>query len=102
MKLVEPWIHCSPDILQSVGKQGDMSVMDKLLNKTLPFVVKAQVLMARRRAQRGQGVIEYAGALVVAAVMVAAVLAIGPTGIKSLFTDILNSVQTYMKGQLPK
>ena len=59
--------------------------------------------MTQKRArQTGQGVIEYAGALVVAAVMVAAVLAIGPKGITTLFTNILNSVQTYMTGQLPK
>ena len=54
-----------------------------------------------RKKQKGQGVIEYAGALVIAAVLVAAVLAIGPTQISSLFTDILNSVQTYFTGQLP-
>lgn len=76
--------------------------MEQLMNKTLPFIVKAQVMLASRKSSKGQGVIEYAGALVVAAVMVAAVLAIGPTGIKTLFTNILNSVQTYMTGQLPK
>lgn len=54
-----------------------------------------------QKAQKGQGVIEYAGALVIAAVLVAAVLAIGPTGITNLFTDILNSVQSYFTGQLP-
>lgn len=75
--------------------------MDKLMNKALPFVVKAQALLATRKSTKGQGVIEYAGALVVAAVMVAAVLAIGPKGITTLFTNILNSVQTYMTGQLP-
>ena len=76
--------------------------MDKFLNQTLPLVVKAQVLLANRKAQKGQGVIEYAGALVIAAVMVAAVLAIGPDGIKTLFTNLLSSVQTYLTGQLPK
>lgn len=50
---------------------------------------------------KGQGVIEYAGALVIAAVLVAAVLAIGPTGISNLFNDIMNSVQSYFTGQLP-
>jgi hypothetical protein len=54
-----------------------------------------------KQAQKGQGVIEYAGALVIAAVLVAAVLAIGPTGITNLFTDIMNSVQSYFTGQLP-
>lgn|GEM_PF-1753519 len=74
----------------------------ELMNKTLSFIVKAQVMLASRKSSKGQGVIEYAGALVIAAVLVAAVLAIGPTGIKTLFTNILNSVQTYMTGQLPK
>jgi Flp pilus assembly pilin Flp len=57
--------------------------------------------LLNKKAQKGQGVIEYAGALVIAAVLVAAVLAIGPTGITNLFTDILNSVQSYFTGQLP-
>ena len=74
----------------------------ELMSKTLPYIVKAQVMLASRKSHKGQGVIEYAGALVIAAVLVAAVLAIGPTGIKTLFTNILNSVQTYMTGQLPK
>jgi hypothetical protein len=76
--------------------------MENLMSKTLPFMIKVQVLLASRKAQKGQGVIEYAGALVIAAVLVAAVLAIGPGGIKTLFTTILTSVQTYMTGQLPK
>jgi Flp pilus assembly pilin Flp len=76
--------------------------MVNLMNKTLPFIVKAQVLLANRKSNKGQGVIEYAGALVVAAVMVAAVLAIGPAGIKTLFTTMLSSIQTYLTGQLPK
>ncbi len=60
------------------------------------FIAKLQ-----SKKHKGQGVIEYAGALVIAAVLVAAVLAIGPTGISNLFTDILNSVQSYFTGQLP-
>jgi hypothetical protein len=61
------------------------------------FLVKLQVM----KATKGQGVIEYAGALVIAAVLVSATLAIGPTGITNLFTDIMNSVQSYFTGQLP-
>lgn len=71
------------------------------MQQLLAFIVKAQVLGATRKASKGQGVIEYAGALVIAAVLVAAVLAIGPTGIRDLFTNILNSVQSYFEGQLP-
>lgn len=52
------------------------------------------------KKQKGQGVIEYAGALVIAAVLVATVLAVGPAGIESLFTDIMDSVQTFFEGEL--
>ena len=58
-----------------------------------------QKLMIKKA--KGQGVIEYAGALVIAAVLVAAVLAIGPTGISNLFNDIMTAVQSYFTGQLP-
>jgi hypothetical protein len=74
-------------ILKSNGKQGDR-IMQKLF-------VKLQ-----SRKYKGQGVIEYAGALVIAAVLVAAVLAIGPQGITTLFNDIMTSVQSYFTGQL--
>jgi len=75
--------------------------MKNILKKTLPFMVKAQVFFITRKASKGQGVIEYAGALVVAAALVAAVISVGPQGISTLFTDILNSVQSYFKGKLP-
>ena len=48
-----------------------------------------------KKKQKGQGVIEYAGALVIAAVLVATVLAVGPDGIETLFTDILDTVSTF-------
>jgi hypothetical protein len=54
-----------------------------------------------RKAKRGQGVIEYAGALVISTVLVAAVLAVGPNQITTLFSSILGSVQSYFTGQLP-
>ncbi len=53
------------------------------------------------KAKKGQGVIEYAGALVIAAVLVAAVLALGPNAMTGLFTQILDAVQSYFTGQLP-
>lgn len=67
----------------------------------LPWVVKAQALLVSRKAKRGQGVIEYAGALVIAAVLVAAVIKVGPGAIEGLFTNILNSVKTYFTSKLP-
>lgn len=66
----------------------------------LPFVVKAQVLAATRK-NKGQGVIEYAGALVIAAVLVAAVIGVGPDAIKLLFTNLLTSVQSYFTNKMP-
>jgi Flp pilus assembly pilin Flp len=54
-----------------------------------------------RKHSKGQGVIEYAGALVIAAVLVAAVLAIGPTQISATFTSIMGKVNTYFTSKLP-
>jgi Flp pilus assembly pilin Flp len=51
------------------------------------------------KKRKGQGVIEYAGALVIAAVLVAAVLAVGPTAISGMFTSIITQVTTYFTGQ---
>lgn len=52
------------------------------------------------KKSKGQGVIEYAGALVIAAVLVATVLAVGPQGIEDLFNNILDAVQTFFDDQL--
>ena len=72
-----------------------------MTNLLLPLVVKAQVWQATRKADKGQGVIEYAGALVIAAVLVAAVINVGPDAIKNLFTNILGKVQTYFTSKMP-
>ncbi|WP_303673309.1 hypothetical protein [Vampirovibrio chlorellavorus] len=49
-------------------------------------------MMASNKSKKGQGVIEYAGALVIAAAIVAGVLLIGPQGLSDLFTTILDTV----------
>lgn len=72
-----------------------------MTNLMLPFYVKAKVFTATRKFNKGQGVIEYAGALVIAAVLVAAVITVGPTQINTLFTSILSSVQSYFTSKLP-
>ncbi len=72
------------------------------MNKFYAVLTALEIKKMQYKKNKGQGVIEYAGALVVAAVMVAAVLAIGPDGIKTLFTSMLSSIQTYLTGQLPK
>ncbi len=57
--------------------------------------------LLNKKARKGQGVIEYAGALVIAAVLVSGVLAFGTEGITNLFTNILDSVGTYFSAQIP-
>lgn len=52
------------------------------------------------KKNKGQGVIEYAGALVIAAVLVATVLAVGPDGIETLFNDIMDTVGEFFGGEL--
>lgn len=72
-------------------------------NKLLEMMVAIEVkkAMLKNRAYKGQGVIEYAGALVIAAAVVAGVLAVGPDGIKTLFSDIMTQVSTHFKSKLP-
>ncbi len=53
------------------------------------------------RKHKGQGVVEYAGALVVAAVLVSGVLLAGPTGLGDTFTSIMTDVGNYLTGQVP-
>lgn len=73
-----------------------------MMKSALPLLVKAEVfsINLRNRKARGQGVIEYAGALVVASCLVAAVIAVGPQGISNLFTNILTQVQTFFTSKV--
>jgi Flp pilus assembly pilin Flp len=68
--------------------------------KMIELMVALEMLKCRR-AKKGQGVIEYAGALVIAAVLVAAVINLGPDAIKGLFTDILDKVQSFFTSKMP-
>lgn len=52
------------------------------------------------KSQKGQGVVEYAGALVIAAAIVAAVLAVGPSGIGTLLSTITGAISTYFSGKV--
>lgn len=47
-----------------------------------------------RKAKKGQGVVEYAGALVIAVAVVAAVIGIGPDAIEAAFQTVIDSVAT--------
>lgn len=53
-----------------------------------------------KRASKGQGIVEYAGALVVAAVLVAAVLAVGPDGMANTFDALLDAITTFFQGEI--
>ncbi len=49
--------------------------------------------------QKGQGVIEYAGAMIVAALIVAAVLTIGQAGMGNVYNSIFGGVQNFFNTQ---
>jgi len=49
-------------------------------------------------SRRGQGIVEYAGALVVGAVTVSVVLAVAPGNMSGLFMNVLNTIQTFFTG----
>lgn len=54
--------------------------------------------MMKKNAKKGQGVVEYAGALALAALVVGTVIAAGPGNISTLFTAVVADVQTYVTG----
>lgn len=53
-----------------------------------------------RQAKKGQGIVEYAGALVVAALIVGAVVTAGPDNLASMFNSVIASVETSITGLL--
>jgi uncharacterized protein (UPF0333 family) len=46
---------------------------------------------------RGQGVVEYAGALVIAAIFVATAIAVGPPTMNSIYSQIYSSTEAMFK-----
>ena len=53
-----------------------------------------------QKAKKGQGVVEYAGALVVAALVVAAVIASGPGAIDGLFGSVTSGIESTLTADL--
>ena len=51
-------------------------------------------MKALYKARKGQGLVEYAGALVVAAVLVAAIVTLAPTQLNALFTSVFTYINT--------
>ncbi len=55
----------------------------------------------QRRCNRGQGIVEYAGALVIAAVVVSLVLAIFPNPFTDFFFTLVENILDMLMGYLP-
>jgi Flp pilus assembly pilin Flp len=55
-------------------------------------------MMISKKA-KGQGAVEYAGAIVVAAAIVGAVLAFGPDNLSTMFNSIITTISTNLNAQ---
>lgn len=60
-----------------------------------------KILIHSLKPAKGQGVIEYAGALVIASTIVAASLIIVPPNFAGLFNTICEAMSAFFSGQLP-
>lgn len=56
--------------------------------------------MLIQKKQKGQGVVEYAGALVIAALIVTAVIAAGPDNLATMFNAVVTDVEGSFTAQL--
>ena len=56
----------------------------------------------RLRGSLGQGVVEYAGALVIAAGIIAAGIIIVPPNFAGFINSVYTSMATFMESQMPK
>lgn len=55
--------------------------------------------MKMNAKKRGQGVVEYAGAMIVAALIVAAVIAVGQTGMGTVYNTLFGGLSTFFTTQ---
>jgi len=67
------------------------------MKKINELMTRLYVAVANKK--HGQGVIEYAGAMIVAALIVAAVLVIGQAGMGNVYNSVFGGVQNYFKAQ---
>ena len=56
--------------------------------------------MASKRALKGQGIVEYAGAIVIAVLIMAAMLSVLPSNVYAFFVDMQEQVLTYLVEQV--
>lgn len=57
------------------------------------------IVMMLKSKKPGQGVVEYAGALVIAALIVGAVLLVGVNGMQTAFQSVIDAISAYLTGQ---
>lgn len=70
----------------------------KNMNQFNEWVTSLYVRVVTKK-KLGQGVIEYAGAMIVAALIVAAVLVIGQAGMGNVYNSIFSNVENFFKTQ---
>ncbi len=57
------------------------------------------LMMILKSKKPGQGVVEYAGALVIAALIVGAVLLVGVNGMQTAFQSVIDAISNYLTTQ---
>lgn len=57
--------------------------------------------LKRDRKQPGQGIVEYTGALVIAAILVATAMSGGVSGLSGIFSTIITAAQSMLQGFIP-
>jgi hypothetical protein len=67
------------------------------MNKLNEMMTRLYIKLNTKK--EGQGVIEYAGAMIVAALIVAAVLVVGQSGMTNVYNTIFNGVQGFFNTQ---
>lgn len=67
------------------------------MNKLNELMTRLYIQMTTKKP--GQGVVEYAGAMIVAALIVLAVLSIGTQGMGNVYNTIFNGVQNFFTAQ---
>lgn len=72
---------------------------DSIANRRMQIM--SGKLSGNARAGRGQGVVEYAGALIIAAIIVAAGIVIVPPNFAGLISTIYSTMETFFQTHLP-
>ncbi len=69
------------------------------MNRIDELMTRAYVAVKTKKL--GQGTVEYAGALVIAAIIVGAVITVGQTQMENVFNQVLGGIQTFFGNHTP-